>query len=832
MPGLHRIGMALLGVGLLVAAPARAQGLPSLPTNLPLTKPAPSPEPAPSSEPAPSTEPQPAPAPKGVPLPSDFEHVDQVLRQARSDLETPPAVAKLQETIDRDLAEVPRQQRATQRHIESPGSSGDLRDARTAWARTLDQATKAQDTVRMWISTLESDLSSVEALHEEWTQRRAALPANTPKEVRSQIADLVKQLSDLKTRLSSKRAEALSLDLQLTSERETARDMEQQIEQSLRKRLLSRDSPPLWRSFGQGLQLGALREHLVAAVQGRWQAVGGYVDTDAQRLWMHLFLTLLLAWAAVRAGRLPREQRPPGEAVAASTVFARPLSSSLVVSLAAGFTLHAKAPTAVWSLLVLALAVPVARILSRVATREASRAAEVLIGLYLLGRVGALAASDALPFRLFLLVLTLAGGAVAVWALRATRPDKMPVGEAPSSAVRTLFRVGIALMALALLADVGGMVSLSALLLDATLESMLLGIVFWLTETVLEGALLITLHLPIVRNLAVVQRHGDRIAHRGRAWLRFGAVVAWIAASLFVFSLLDPVVGALHAILTTSAHVGNLNLSLGSLIAFGLVGALALWLSRTLLLVLDADVLPRFDLPPGVPGTISKTAQYVVLTLGFFVALSAAGVELTQFAFLAGALGVGVGFGLQTIVNNFVSGLILLFERPLKEGDVIEVGALLGTIQHIGIRACRVRTLEGAEVIVPNASLVSNNVVNWTLSDPLRRIELPVGVAYGTDPKQVLELLTAGCAEHPKVLEQPAPDVLFQGFGDSSLDFKVRAWCNFEDFFQIRSELAVLVHAKIKEAGIEIPFPQRDLHLRSVDAPVFEQIRGKGSDGD
>jgi small-conductance mechanosensitive channel len=179
---------------------------------------------------------------------------------------------------------------------------------------------------------------------------------------------------------------------------------------------------------------------------------------------------------------------------------------------------------------------------------------------------------------------------------------------------------------------------------------------------------------------------------------------------------------------------------------------------------------------------------------------------------------VGIGFGLQSVVNNFVSGLILLFERPVHVGDTVEVGNLQGQVQRIGIRSSTVRTFQGAEMIVPNSQLVSEQVTNWTLSDSLRRIDLPVGVSYGTDPHKVMEVIKAAAAVNPMVLKSPPPQVLFVGFGESSIDFELRAWTDqFIDWVKIRSELAVTVYEAVQAAGMSFPFPQRVVHLLRDD---------------
>jgi small-conductance mechanosensitive channel len=226
---------------------------------------------------------------------------------------------------------------------------------------------------------------------------------------------------------------------------------------------------------------------------------------------------------------------------------------------------------------------------------------------------------------------------------------------------------------------------------------------------------------------------------------------------------------------------------------------------------------------------ISTTIQYALLLLGFSWAALASGMEMSRFSFLVGALGVGIGFGLQNVVNNFVSGLILLYERPVQVGDVVEVGAVSGEVSRIGVRSSTVRTFSGAEVIVPNATLISTEVTNWTLSDKRRRITLAVGVAYGTEPRRVLDLLLASVQGRAGVLEAPPPAALFLRLGESSLDFELRFWtADFDRWQVLASDVMAEVYASLGRAGIEIPFPQRDLHVRSIDAEAAQALKAGG----
>jgi len=232
-------------------------------------------------------------------------------------------------------------------------------------------------------------------------------------------------------------------------------------------------------------------------------------------------------------------------------------------------------------------------------------------------------------------------------------------------------------------------------------------------------------------------------------------------------------------------------------------------------------------LPRGVGNSIATLSYYAVVTAGLMIAVVAAGFEMSQLAIVVGALGVGIGFGLQNVVNNFVSGLILMFERPIQPGDVIEVAGTAGTVREIGMRATTLRTFEGADVVVPNGTLLSEKLLNWTLLDMNRRFDVNVGVAYGSDVTRVLELLLATAKSTPRVTASPQPMVLFVGFGASSLDFCVRAWTSdFDNWVATRSDLTVRVHDALAAAGIEIPFPQRDLHLRSVSPELRARFGG------
>lgn len=227
-------------------------------------------------------------------------------------------------------------------------------------------------------------------------------------------------------------------------------------------------------------------------------------------------------------------------------------------------------------------------------------------------------------------------------------------------------------------------------------------------------------------------------------------------------------------------------------------------------------VLTHTKLDLGARQAVGSITRYLLLLVGLLVILQTVGINLTTLNVIAGAVGIGVGFGLQNIASNFISGLIILLERPIKVGDRIVVGNVEGDVLEIGARSTTVITNNHIAIIVPNSMFISEPVINWKYTDPKVRFEIPVGVAYGSDVRLVEKVLLEVAVENADVLKEPPADVCFREFGDSSLNFVLRVWNqnHVHRKLVLYSALNFAIHDKFKEHGIEIPFPQRDLHIR------------------
>ena len=479
-----------------------------------------------------------------------------------------------------------------------------------------------------------------------------------------------------------------------------------------------------------------------------------------------------------------------------------------------------------WILLTqLLLVIPLIRISPLIAGPGIRPLIPWLAGVFVFDRLSTLIAGTLLQ-RLAILVV--AGATLAL--LFRLRGILLGLGKSRprwAPALLVLTWLALLLPALSILADVFGSVSLALGTLRATLAGVYLAILFRMLYLALEGVTAVSLTSGLARKVRILRTHPEVFQKRLKQIFLLLVTGAWLVATLGQSGMLGLLWQTTSTILVFPLSLGSLSISLGDIVAFVAVVVASFLVSRILRFLLEEQVLPGLNLPRGVPGAISQMSHYTILFLGVLIALKAGGIDLTSFAVLGGAFGVGVGFGLQNVMNNFVSGLILLFERPIQAGDRIQTGDFLGDVEHIGIRASILRTLDGAEVIVPNGNLLSNEVINWTKSDPRRRATIPIGVAYGTDPDRVLALLREVAAGHPKVLEDPAPKAYFTAHGASSLDFEIRAWLLTKDYFQVQSDLAVAVNRALADADIEIPFPQRDLHLRSVDREIVKALGDK-----
>lgn len=387
-----------------------------------------------------------------------------------------------------------------------------------------------------------------------------------------------------------------------------------------------------------------------------------------------------------------------------------------------------------------------------------------------------------------------------------------------------LFYVFILILAVSVIANTFGFVNLSVLLTFMVVNSIILALIYSLLTMILDSIISVAFESEIVQKSNIIRENKESLLNHISNITGIVIIGIWFNSILVYLDLSNAFWKWLFSLLDTEWVVGTTTIKLGAILGVILVIIITTVIIRIVNVLLNKELFPRIELPRGVPGAVSMIVKYIIVGFGIYFVLLVAGIDLGKFGLIAGALGVGIGFGLQNIVFNFIAGLVLAFERPFQVGDVIEVDKLMGTVTSIGVRSSTIKTYDGSEVIVPNGNLISTDVINWTLSDRRKRREVPVSVAYGSNPREVMDILLKVSNENVNVLKNPAPWATFEGFGESSLDFKIRFWVALDIGMTVKSEVAMSIYDALEEAGIEIPFPQQDLYIKefkenSADKP-------------
>ena len=311
---------------------------------------------------------------------------------------------------------------------------------------------------------------------------------------------------------------------------------------------------------------------------------------------------------------------------------------------------------------------------------------------------------------------------------------------------------------------------------------------------------------------------------KSRAWLRLIAVLAFSLAALHSFGLLETTVDLLNLL---AFNVGDRRISILDILNGGVILLVLLWISSLLGSSGEKKIKKLPHLPPSLQVLLTKILRVILVFVSFAIALSTIGLDLSSFAILGGAIGVGIGFGLQKVVSNLVSGLILLLDRSIKPGDVIEIEGTYGWINSLRARYASVITRDGKEHLIPNEDLITNRVINWSFSDRNVRVRVPIGISYNADPRHAISLCLDAARSSSRTLQIPEPKCLMIGFGDNSVDLELRFWIDdpSNGVGNVRSEVFLAIWDRFQKEGIEIPFPQRDIHISGLSNKTISTLQ-------
>lgn len=788
----------------------------------------------PSPSPSPSATATPSPTPTPVPL-ADVVGAAEItstsLQESQSNLEATQTGEEIERGLDRIKPEIGALQSESARVLAPGVQLETVSDLERRWRKLDDQLAAWTRDLTARATVLDKELARISDWKSTWSQTLAeAQTSEAPPELIQRIQRLLASIEATAEALRKRRASLLARQSRVAEQAQRVtialRSLKAAQDAAV-ERLLSQDSAPIW---NPEVRLAAA-EDLVRKSQSSFTAqftqLRLYLARDGSRLFYLalIFGLLLLVLYKIRqqAARWT-EQDPALER--ANRVLQLPIPTAAILTLLVGRPLFQDAPRLFWVGLATLALLPIMILLRRLVDRYLYPILNALVVFYIVAQLRSLTAALPVVSRILLLLEMVGGAIFLVWFIRSTRTATHATTS--RKATRAAARFGLGLFAVVFFANFFGYVGLANYLGTGTLAAAYLAIFLYAAAGILEGLAFFALQIRPLAALRVVQNHRPLLRARIGRFIYFAAFLSWLTLTLRAFSLGTPVFDRLKAFVTAEANIGSLHLSLGAILAFALTVYFAVLLSRFVRFLLEEDIYDRLHLTRGSTYAVSTILHYIILLLGFFAAIAAIGVDMTKFTILAGAFGVGIGFGLQNIINNFVSGLILLFERPVQVGDVVEVSGSTGAVQRIGIRASVIRLANASELIVPNGMLISEKVGNWTLSNRQRRMELRIGVAYGTDPVRVIDLLTKAAAAHPLVATNPEPRTLFQEFGNDALLFDLLFWTeDFDNWPQVKSDVAVAANATLQEAKIAIPFPQRDLHLQTIAPSVAQTLQGR-----
>jgi potassium efflux system protein len=668
----------------------------------------------------------------------------------------------------------------------------------------------------------------------QWLDKEQARWEATSEQVREAaglevVAGRVEQEVDAIHKLRSEAQDRLNLILTLQN-RISEQDRElsavlrklDEAHERLHDSLFERGSRPLWQDRQPQLPDQPLSKVIQLSASHGFTGTREFLRGQKPLLLGMVAIYVLALPIAFRLRNYAASEDKRDVSIDGIQIFLRPFSAAMLVAFLPVIGMLASAPTGVSFVICLLSVAPVLRLLPGLVPAAMRKVVYVLCVFYMsvwahqVLQFGSAFGRELFAFIIFLALV------VFIWL---TRPSRLKIQLGSAWRLRLLFAlntIGLCLLAVSVIANVIGFVSLAQVLgVGALFSAFAFALIYTMIRVLLLGVTIAVSSawfqsLPDVQ-AGVIERWASRL-------LVFFACFLWLDVDLYLFTVRSEVVSTLQSMLQHPISFGKSQVTLGGTLNLFLFLFFGYAIAKIASFILGKILLPKLSLRGGMAYAISRFTYYVLLGALFLAGLASTGLELNKFTVITGALGLGVGFGLQNIVNNFASGLIILFERPIRIGDTVEISGTSGIVRRIGARSCTVLTVQGAEVILPNSTLLSNQVTNWTLSSTRRLVEIPVRISYGTDPALVLKLLMEIATSNPHVLAHPRPETLFLEFGESSLNVELRFWAAQSVWFELKSQISMAILESFRNAGIEIPYPQRDLHVRSIDSLSKEEL--------
>ena len=755
-----------------------------------------------------------------IPLSDISTRSEEVLGRLKSDYESavkqPVVYQNIPEidTLEKRLTEVKEiTQFAVDQQFGAEVSEGFI----TKWDDLISQIDQPFNRLIEYSKNLESIDNELNDTRDKWQLTLAELDReqNTSQEARERIKLVLEEIKQIEAQLNDSLENALNyqnklVDLKL--EAQSQKEYQQSLLQKELGALVSERVGFIWQAGSDSVTEKNLSSSIDFYQDYNLNEARKYLREQKDRFFyliaIFIGFLLLLFWINTRLDETPEIDQAVTNL--GRGIFKRPIFTALFFTGISAIPFLINSPGYIALSMVVVILVSFVFLVPVVMTPTFRVPVYIYTLLYLLFISRDLTLLEDHTMRVYELALNAGLLAFLIWFR--LKQNKIELPKATSrvwfSLLKFITPVFIIGLVIALAGNILGYIYLSYLITDAVVRSFYIAIVFGAVYSMFITVFILFLHTSIAVGSRIIENHRHIIIKRSRRILQFLLVIFWLRFTLDALHLLTPSLELLDNFLALGVKIGELEISVGSFFRFALIIVGAWLISNLIRLLLQHEILSRMDLSRGVPMAIASLTYYLLIVIGFVLALIALGFDLTHLSVVAGALGIGIGFGLQNVVNNFISGLILIFERPITVGDIVDLQTVEGQVINIGIRSSKVKKYDGSVLIIPNADLISNQVVNYTLTDERRRFILPIYTNTEADPARVLELMTAAAREVDEVMRHPEPKSYFTGTEEQSRVFKLYYWVSGFLFLQTKSDVSVAVHKKLAENDIVVKTPK------------------------
>ncbi|WP_422359849.1 mechanosensitive ion channel domain-containing protein [Reichenbachiella sp.] len=688
------------------------------------------------------------------------------------------------------------------------------------WDRLITRATIPEMTIKGHTERIDKifkELAEQEVLW-EITREAYANKEEIPDELFDRIFFSVDQIKSLKKTMSDSLLLAINVQNQILDLKLEANNYAQHLDEALKTQfstLLSQRQLPIWNSVFDSTTYNKTLANNRLWIPIAMEETTSYLQLKASKIVVLLLIfTIFLGIIYWMRGRLTElKAKDLAELPLGEKILDRPVGAAMLFTLMASLIFLQNRPLYLDIAMGLLFLIPFMLVTTNIIIKKLKWTIIFLASMFILVDTSRVLILSDYSNRLLMLTISGAMAYYFFWLLKnITREEKH--GEANDIWYRVLLFVSplfLLGMLVSILSNIVGYIYISTLITEGLLTSTILALLLGAFYVSLKTLVLLFLNTDVAQKSKVFERYKDQTFRTIKISLKIFYLVIWFYYTANATMIFNPILELYHEIWNWGVTVGSISISVGGVVSFGIILFISWLVANFTKVLLQVEFLDRINLPRGVSMAVGSITNYAIIFLGFFMALSSLGFDLANLGLLAGALGVGIGFGLQNIVGNFISGLILVFERPITIGDIVTVDTIEGEVTAIGIRASKIRQYDGAELIVPNSSLISNNVINWTLSDKRRRIKLVIQTDTKAKPENVIQWMEEALTEIDGVMKYPSCKAYFEGVIDQSYQFYILYWVS-KDILLVKNEVNIRIIENLKKHKVTVS-AQRKVEL-------------------